>query len=359
MKTLHAKPAGLVVVTTAIPGSGREAHLNAFYRKCEAEGVSVKSFDVGKLMFEQAKNIGVHLTEDKVLNTPIATLNTIRAVVLERVLQDLPELKEKYDVVIINVHAFFYWRHSYIRALDTYYLAQLKPDWYITFLNDVDSTLQDLRARPQWQRELFRDGLAPTYAVEKILDWQSIEVEITHMWADHSDANFFVIPSKAGPAILYRLLMEPWRKIFYFGMPLTLVGNNAEARASIDELAHWLHRHVILVDPRHVEPLSPEHLNNVYMPMYDQVVRRDLHWLIPECRDGMVAFHFKDIFSAGEAHEMRENHETNRDVFLIYPPGKISPFMTRWTDHPIFRSDEEFKAYFTQWLGPEYMQKVV
>ncbi len=345
---------GIVVATTAVPGSRRDEYLAAFQQYAENHGKRVKICDIGKLLFEQAENIGIFLTPEKVLNTPLPTLNAIRATVLERILQDLPELKKEFDVIILNIHAFFYWRHSYVPALDTYYLAQLKPDWYITFLDDVGSTLRSLKERLQWQREFFRAELSLQYAIEKILDWQSIEMETTRMWADHSEAKFFVVPSKARASILYRILFEPWRKIFYFGMPLTMVGDNDQAKERIDALAEWLHEAVVLIDPRHVEPLSAEHLSTVYMPMYDQVVWRDLHWLIPQCRDGMIALHLPGLFSSGEAHEMREMIETNRNVFLIYPPGPISPFTTRWTDYPIFRSDEEFKRYFSAWLGPEY-----
>jgi adenylate kinase len=349
---------GIVVATTAVPGSRRDEYLGRFQQYAEDHGKRVKIFDVGKMLFEQADNIGIYLSPEKVLNTPLPTLNAIRAVVLERIFQDMPELKKEFDAIVINIHAFFYWRHAYIPALDTYYLAKLNPDWYVTFLDDVDSTLRDLKTRPQWQRELFDPELQPQYAVEKILDWQSVETETTRMWADHSEANFFVIPAKARASILYRILFEPWRKIFYFGMPLTMVGDNEEAKKRIDALAEWLHDRVVLIDPRHVEPLSPEHLSHVYMPMYDQVVRRDLHWLIPQCRDGMVALHLPKLFSAGEAHEMREILQTNRNVFLIYPPGPISPFTTYWTDYPIFHSDDDFKKHFAQWLGAEYVDKM-
>ncbi len=143
------------------------------------------------------------------------------------------------------------------------------------------------------------------------------------------------------------------------GMPLTLLtgAQYQDARDRINALVKWLERYVVVVDPRYVEPLSKEHLSVIYPPMYDHVVMRDLMWLIPQC-DGMVAFFPEKAFSAGLTCEMREVHETNGEVFTIYPPGMISPFLTRWSDHPIFRNEKAFQQYFLRWLGPSYVKKV-
>ena len=90
--------------------------------------------------------------------------------------------------------------------------------------------------------------------------------------------------------------------------------------------------------------------------MYDQIVRRDLYWLIPMC-DGMVGTFPERAVSAGENNETREVYETNGEVFIIYPPGHISPFITKWTDYPVYRTQKEFKVAFDKWLGEDYLAK--
>ena len=350
----------MIAVTTSISGSRRDEYLGNFKTYAETRGKQVKIYHVGDMLFEHAEQIGVKMNRKNVLNTNKQTLNAIRSAVFERIVSEIPDLVVQGFSIVVDNHASFYWKYRYELAFDHNYLRRLNPDLFINFVDDADSVVAALKAREQWQEFLFEGkGDDDRYALERILEWQSVEVEWTKGLAQLDLKRFFVVPAQASESIMYRLMFEPWRKVFYFGMPLTLLHGDeyTDARRRIDDLGLWLERSVIVMDPRFIEPLTPEHLSKINPVVYHQVVARDLYWLIPQC-DGMVAFFPEVAFSAGVNNEMREVHETNGDTFLIYPEGKaISPFLTEWSDK-VFRHEEKFKESFMRYLGPEYTQKV-
>lgn len=357
----------MLVVATAISGSEEKGYFERFMKYCERRGKRVVHYDVGKMLFEHAERRGVRMTHDKVLNTNPHAMDERKAAVFESILADIRKKKPQGYSFVVSMHFWFYWKYRYEPAIDAYYIRELDPDLYVTFLNDVDSIEKNLRGKKQWEF-LFGQDKHPMYGRNKILDWQSVEVGSTASLAkgdpkrliSHKQPSFFVIPSKATETILYRLMFEQWRKKFYLGMPLTLFHDPkyAYARKRIDQLKAWLEPLIIAVDPRYVEPLSKKHLNRIDPQMYHNVVHRDLYWLIPQT-DGMIAFFPEVAFSAGVNNELREVHETNGETILIYPPNKpASPFLTEWADK-ILRSEEAFKKHFREYLGAAYLGKVV
>ncbi|MBI2023033.1 AAA family ATPase [Candidatus Giovannonibacteria bacterium] len=349
----------MLVIATAISGSGKDEALESFRKYAESRHKKVKIFKTGDMLLEHAKRINIRITPENVLNTNPTTINALRSAVLESIYSELPKLRKENYVTIVTMHAWFYWKYRYSSAFDHHYLEKFRPDIYINFLDNVESIENSLRQRKQWKSFLFGSGVSKKYGKERILDWQSAEFETTKDWSKRDRKPFFVVPSKTDPRLLYRMIYEPWRKKFYLGMPLSLFYDKkfSPARKRIDDLLKWLEKYIVVIDPRFIEPLSPQHLKVIDHATYHQVVARDLYWLIPGCT-GMIAFFPEVTFSAGVNNEMREMHETNGETILIYPPDKpASPFLTSWSDG-IFRSEEGFKKAFLEWLGKDYLKKV-
>lgn len=364
MKTGYMK-----VITTAISGSGEKAYLDRFLKYSETRGRKVKIYHPGEMLFEHAARRGVRMTRAKVLKTNPHTLEERRSTVFERILSDIEKPANRGFSFIVNMHGSFYWNYSYEPGIDFYYLNEFDPDLYVNFLNDVNTVEKNLQARKQWNF-LFNPERTQNYGRNKILDWQSVEVLLTRLlaqrdpkrWAQSDPQKFFVIPAKATEKILYRFMFEPWRRVFYVGMPLTLFHDPqyASARRSIDELIKWIEYWVTVMDPRYVEPLDKKLLSRVDPPLYHSVVKRDLYWLIPQC-DGMIAY-FPSIsgapYSAGEDIEFKEVSDTCGETILIYPSGKsLSPFLYVWGDE-VLRGDDQFKRAFLNYLGKRYVNRV-
>jgi len=357
------------VITTAISGSGEKGYLDRFSKFAETKGKKVKIYNPGEMLFEHAARRGVRMPRDKVLKTNPHTLDERRSTVFERILSDVEKPANRGSSFIINMHGSFYWNFSYEPGIDFHYLNEFDPDLYVNFLNDVDTVENNLKDRKQWNF-LFSPERTKNYGRNKILDWQSVEVLLTRLlaqrdpkrWAQSDPQKFFVIPTKATETMLYRFMFEPWRKVFYVGMPLTLFHDPkfAGARKRIDELIKWTEYWITVTDPRYVEPLDTKLLTQVDPAMYHSVVKRDLYWLIPQC-DGMIAY-FPDAseapYSAGEDIEFKEVSDTCGETLLIYPSGKsLSPFLFVWGDK-ILRSDKQFKREFLSYLGKKYVNRV-
>ena len=362
------------IVTMGVSGSGEEEYLARFKKYAEDRGKTVSECLVGKRIFEQAERNDMAWSRDRILKANHGTMKATKSAVFEDVDSEISSLPAKNSVAVVNLHGCFYNQYLYELDIDSYYINQLNPDFYIYFMNDVDSVTKSLKKREQWDFLFGKDKPAasyPNYGRDRILEWQSVEYMIAKLLANGDcvasmassrtelKKRLFVIPTKAHESILYRLVFEPWRRIYYFGMPLTLFSDDKykKDRARIDELKAWLEEKIILVDPRYVEPLSKKHLAEIDKPMYSHVVFRDLRMLIPQCKDGMVAFFPKSVTSSGVQDELREQCELTRKTWLIYPPGPASPFLTE-RSIVISRGEQQFKRKFLEDLGKKYLEQV-
>jgi len=354
----------MLILATSISGSGKDKALHAFKEYAEARNKKVEIFHTGNRLFKLGENVGFHFTEENVLNADPSTSMFARSGVMENVCAEIPKLKGEDSVGIVTTHIKFYWDYRFDSGFDPYYLNRLKPDMYIYFLDNIDSIADSLKAREQWHDLLFGEDEPDGMGKRILLLWQSGEFVDTKMLALRDRKECFVVPSKADPSVLYKLIFEPWRKVFYIGMPLTFLHGDeyAEARERINNFIDWVNLYIVGIDPRFVEPLTVKHLSVIDRPVQHNVVTRDLYYLIPNAlvpkrRGGMIAFFPQPGFSDGVGKELHEVYANQGKTFLIYPPGYISPFLVKYSQK-IFRGEEQFQQYFLEWLGPEYLKKV-
>ena len=127
----------MLIVTTAISGSGRSEYLEGLREHASRHGKKIKIYHVGDMLFEHAHKTGLTLTPENILNSNPAVINAVRSAVFEAIMAELPKVLKKFDAVIINVHAMFFWKHVFQRTWDNYYIPQLKPDLFVTFISDA------------------------------------------------------------------------------------------------------------------------------------------------------------------------------------------------------------------------------
>ncbi len=364
------------IVTMAISGSGEEEYLARFKKYAEKRGKTIGDYHLGKSIFDQAERNDMNWSRDRILHANHGTMKATKSAVFEHIQNEIVSLPRKDSAAVVNLHGCFYNKYLYELDVDGYYINQLNPDFYVYFMDDVDSVTRRLKQRMGQWGFLFGKGKPassyPNYGRDRILEWQSAEYMIAKLLAKGdfvaSTAStrielrkrLFVIPTKANESILYRLIFEPWRRIYYLGMPLTLFhdAKYKKDRKRIDDLKAWLEVLVNLFDPRYVEPLSKKHLAEIDRPMYSHVVFRDLRMLIPQCDDGMIAFFPQAVMSSGVQDELREQFELTRKNWLIYPSERpASPFLTERSIE-IYRGEAQFKRKFLADLGPKYLELV-
>jgi len=346
----------MIALATGISGSGRKEFAKKFLAFAESCGKKAKVFDAGQMLIEHARNLRIRITEQFVLNSHHDTIQALRSAVCEKILAEIPLLLKDGCAVLINLHAVFYWEYQYLPAVDYHYWRMFNPNFFVNFINNSDVVAKSLQKRTQWEW-LFDKNLPNDFALERIMDWQNNEYINTLIASQFLEKKLYVIPAGGSESILFRLFFEPWREIWYLGMPLTFLHGeeNKKERARIDEFARWLEKYVILIDPRYVEPLSVGQLtsSSENRAVHSNVVGRDLNFLIPQC-DGMIGFYPKVVSSYGENCERSEVFRTNGKTFLIFPGNSfLSPFFTKWANE-IFKNEKKFKSRFLRYLDEKH-----
>jgi hypothetical protein len=326
----------MLVVTTSISGSGRDEYLKKVVVFARKRRKKLKIYHVGDLIFLHAKKTGVRLTSENVLNTNPAVINAIRGAVFEQILAELPRARKEYDIVVINIHAMFFWKHVFQRTWDNYYVPQLKPDLFVTFLSDAVRVRDHLRERKQWQ-----PMNVTTYDA---LLWSNVEVEVTAGWAEMMRRPHYVIPVAAPATLLGRLLFDHEKyETAYVSMPLTH-GFSPAIQKKVNTLITHIEKHFIVFDPRHIELIIPDKGEGIDTALHHQIVNRDLYWLVRQA-DRVIAYFPEVVSSPGVINELREAYETNKEVWLIWPKdAPKSPFVTYYA-HKVFDGPEEFLKF--------------
>ena len=321
-------------MTTSISGSGRKEHLQDFEAMAKRNGKTVKIYHVGQMIFDQADKVGVNISHENVLNANPSVLNSLRSAVFETILGDLPANLKKYDAVIINVHSFFFWKKIFMRAYDRFYVNELNPDMFITFIDDSSAIKQRLDKRKQWKAEKITG--------EEILLWQNVEVEVTASWAEYHRKPFFAISVRQAPKDLFRILFHPEIEPVYISMPMTHLPQ--EEQKKVTKLVKKLEEYFVVFDPRTIEiAMNPPKKKGDIVTVYNQTVARDLYWLVKQSKK-IIAYFPILVSSPGVINELREGFETNKDVWLIYPEKLASPFLTYFCSR-LFKSEKEFLRF--------------
>lgn len=335
----------MLIIATAISGSGRKEYLQEFEKYAKRHKKSVKIYYVGDMLFEQAKKISFPITAENVLNTNPFVLSSLRSAVFENILITLPQDLKKYDAVILSLHSFFYWKKIFTRAYDRFYLGHFNADVFCTFIDDSRAIKPRLDNKDQWKQEKL--------TLQEILLWQNIEVEVTSSWADMYLKPFYAVPVKQPIATFYKTIFYPERDLVYVSMPITHLRNKHDQKR-VDKFIEELDKYFAVFDPRAVEQSSGFGVVNLKAKndktFFNQIVNRDFYWFVKQCKK-VIVFFPKIVSSPGVINEFREAHETNKTVWVIYPGKAGSPFLTYFSDK-IFSTEKEFFKFIKRKYKP-------
>ena len=340
----------MLIIATGISGSGRKQYLKEFEEYAKAHKKKVKVYYTGDMLFEQAKKISIPITAENVLNTNPSVLNSLRSAVFENILMALPKDLKRNDAVILSVHSFFYWKKIFTRAYDRFYLGHFNADLFVTFLDDAPEIKARLDSKEQWKPEKL--------TIQEILLWQNIEVEVTSSWADMYLKPFFVIPVKQPISTLYKILFCPEREPVYICAPMSDF-QDKKGQQKIDKFVAELNKYFTVIDPRTIERSLKSGKTTFKVvkigakenpTIFNQVVNRDLHWLVRQSKK-IIGFFPKIVPSPGVINELREAHETNKTVWVIYPAKAGSPFLSYFSDR-VFPNEKEFFKFLKKNYKP-------
>jgi len=325
----------MLVIATSISGSGRKEYLKNLEEYAKKLGKKVKVYHVGQMLFEHAKKVGVHLTPENVLNANPSVISAIRGAVFENILANLPKDRKANDVVIISIHSIFLWKKRFMRAYDRFYLNKLNPDMFVALFNRATDILKVLNSRKQWKPQKLN--------LHEILLWQNVEVEMTASWAEIDRKPFYVVSTLQPTNTLYRLIFEPWVEPVYVCMPITHLKKKSD-QEKVERFVKELEKYFVVFNPLKLDIILGKKFD---LASYHHTVNQDLYWLIKQSKK-IIAYFPIVVASPGVINELREAHETNKDVWLIFPSKTKSPFLVYFSSQ-IFESTNEFFKFLKQY----------
>ena len=325
----------MLVIATSISGSGRKEYLKNLEEYAKKLGKKVKVYHVGRMLFEHAKKVGVHLTPENVLNANPSVISAIRGAVFENILANLPKDRKENDVVIISIHSIFFWKKRFMRAYDRFYLNKLNPDMFVALFNRATDILKVLNSRKQWKPQKL--------SLHEILLWQNVEVEMTASWAEIDRKPFYVVSVLQPTNTLYRLIFEPWVEPVYVCMPITHLKKKSD-QEKVERFVKELEKYFVVFNPLKLDIILGKKFD---LASYHHTVNQDLYWLIKQSKK-IIAYFPIVVASPGVINELREAHETNKDVWLIFPSKTKSPFLVYFSSQ-IFESTNEFFKFLKKY----------
>jgi adenylate kinase len=310
------------VVCTGSSGSDRMGYLQEVKEIAQGAGVELELFNVGDMMLQKACDMGSPISREKILDLPSSTLGWLRGIVLEEIVHRADE----HENTIIATHTCFRWKKFLSTAFDTYYLARLNPDLYVTITDDYDAIRRRLNDTQQW-----RDRLE----LWEILVWRDEEFFITKMLAQYYRKPHYLIAREEPPHILFDTMLRPDCKKAYLSFPITAIEKDQPEK--IEETQRFLaelRKHLVVFDPlamkeleharRLYEKQDPEIDSEIMRILEDQTVARD-YQLIDQS-DMVIVYYPVREPSPGVLSELIYGFSHDKEVYMVFP-YQISPFL--------------------------------
>jgi hypothetical protein len=341
--------------------------------------------DLGGQMLERARDLGLDVRTETILDMSPEALQELRAIVFTEVVND-PALWEPDLCTILVTHACFWWKGHLIPGLDTHYLKLLfdetrrrmprddavpvqqvlpglrlsppvRPEgiFYITLVDSVYQIHRRLEETEQWRGKLETGDL---------IAWQEQEVFVSKMFAAYERVPHYLVAHDEPVWTLFDLICKK-RRCIYLGYPITNLRREGQTAliALARQFGERLRRHFVVFDPLSVKDEeavafgqldeaefarqfsveqraeleawagSLEQLRRWAQRLDDRTrlalgratVVRDLRLI--DQSDLNVVFYPTGQMSFGVLSEMVHAHTTGKKVYVLYPFKSISPFL--------------------------------
>lgn len=336
------------IVVTGIPGSG-STEFCCKYAQADPDRLRVQNYHLGDMLLGMAQETPQKppVLAENLLNLQPELLSVLGDRAFDRVLALLAENEKSLDRSTIDMHAQFFWNDVFFNAYDWRHLARLGTDLFITLIEKPSTIRERQTATVQ--------GWLQNHDLRDLLLWQNLEVNITRGWASNFGRPHYVLPGRQDPLIIESLLNSAF--LVYFQMPMTDASSEADAMITFfKEKLLDIGRQLTglptpLIDPRTIDiesgaGVSPREERAIRL----QTIHRDLNWYIAEASDQVAYYPPGTALSKGVSDETTRGFEIGKNVFVIYPGHRTSPFMDIATK--VFSSEQQFFDYF-----PSYMKR--
>jgi adenylate kinase len=317
------------ILVTGVSGLGREE----FFLGLDRGGLP--HFDLGQLMGDVARDVGVPFSHANVLRAPTGTLTALRAAAIEAFKQAAPA--GGATPVVISANAIFMLTDRVIEGLSFADVTSISPSMMVTL---IDS--------PQRIHDRLKEHVGEYFhlTVESIVRWQELEVFFSNQMARIKGIPHFVVPVNQ-PDTFVKIASGDKRLIVYVSYPMTHLPD--EKRPLVRQFVRRLSEKCIVFDPSSIDSShdnKPYYTASDYRAIHNHTIVRDLDWFIGINSEAVVAYWPSLVFSSGMNDELKYAYETGRDTYLVAEAiedanfGGLSPFTTYKSK--IFGSSDDF-----------------
>lgn len=255
------------VVITGMPGCGMRKVREELKKKAPdlfpAEmNIKIDDHDVGDNMYDidvlghRPPKPSREEWEERILDRPRSALTALRKAVFQTITTKRASLREQEktqrekgepatnNVVLVFVHATFFWRHDIQVGTPFASVEELRPDFFVTVVDDVERIARSLYSQKRWQ----------DLSLEEILWWRAAETTTTAAVASALKRPHYVLARDENIRTLVNLIvhMPPHQNIermksVYASYPISHAGE--EERNQSKEFIEELREHFIVFDP--------------------------------------------------------------------------------------------------------------
>jgi adenylate kinase len=327
------------IIVTGISGSGSR-NFCARYNPPEKK---VKIYHTGDRIYELAqKYSSTSVPKENLLHLAPDMLASLRDKAFEELIDKIEKDKKTNDMIFIDTHAQFCWDDIYENAYDWKYLNAIPADMFVTIINKPSQIKQKQLASAM--------GKAQTHDLRDLLMWQNVEVNVTKGWAANFRKPMYVFSHKQNPAIIDPLLVNEF--LIYSSFPMT-DATPADFRRidGFKERLRGLRKKIDgyetpMLDPADIDVEPAEGISQREKQAIDRhTVHRDLNWDVEQSTDIVAFYPNKKIdLSKGVSDECTTGHRTGKNVYVISPRARLSPFM--YIAKGIFRKEDDFFDFY-------------
>jgi len=315
------------VFLTAISETDKHKFIEETMSLAKKNGTKVKYISLGALLMKQLEaDLGATFVRKNVLNID----EEFRALGMKSIINSLKEEIKKHEHVIISGHATFFWKKNFTNAFNWTYLKEIKPDMFITLIDNTGSIKKRMDVSEQWKEQKMQMG--------EVLAWQNVEVNVTTGWSQLLNKPHYIIPRNESRDLLFKLMFRPEAELVYASFPMTFI-KTPEGKKQIDDFVNRLGKYFAVLNPRSIE-LSPAFSDAEAA----QTFQRDLRWFTGKAKKIIVYFLPNLVFSAGVLTEINHAFETTKEVWMISPKRDYGPFEKHLINEMFF-SEEEFFGF--------------
>jgi len=191
---------------------------------------------------------------------------------MEDILEDLNKKKPQHT--FLAIHGVYYRYNNYFSLMDLNLIAKFSPDIIITFIDDIYDISDKIT------KEEKRNRTNSSCTISEALGWRTVETLIGDIIAGHLfidpktsglgleeisvlSANIkklfrkhiphFVVAVKHPPVMIYKLLFERKKLVFYASFPITSTRTDTKKIQEINEFKKKLNEKYTVFDPASID----------------------------------------------------------------------------------------------------------